>query len=74
MTRERIEIGLGLTIWMACAQASLEATKRGCAVAFKFNDIEMVARPMSNADDLCWIYSLKCELRRFAPDSEFLRA
>jgi hypothetical protein len=55
----------GMTIYHAAEFAVATARRTRGEVEFIFNDIRLIAHPLSFADDIAHIYHLKCALRRY---------
>lgn len=60
-----LEIPKGFHIEKAAQFAINEAQHRKESIKFEFNQLEIVASPSSCVSDICEIYNLKSELRRF---------
>ena len=60
----KYEVGVGENIYFAAQNATKLAVKCGEVVWFKFNEVKLETSPQSNPNDICIIYSLKCQLTR----------
>lgn len=60
----RIEASKGMSIYLAAQEAVRAARDFGAPVDLVFNGLAVIVSPMSFADDIATIYTLKAELRR----------